>query len=509
MKQTNARQIHCYIKTLSPIHIGCDEVYEPTGFVLDKPNKHLTVFEAVDFVRALSPEDRDRFAQICRQGTISSLIEIYKFMKNRPIEGRRVNVCDDFILHYDQVLSIPANDQKKIQQELNKFEIPRTSFLPKDKRPYLPGSSIKGALRTGYLNFQEKLKGLAKSKRQFKKASDLEHELMDFTGIKDDPFRMVKVSDFMPVGDVTTRIVYAVNIKKAAPDKQTRGLPLLFEVIPAGAEFQGVITVEEPANGSGIKQPVKLMQLMDGVSAFYVREKVREEREIDGIGTAALDTVSKEGVLIRCGRHSGAECVTIEGHRQIRIMGKRGEKPADKKGATTIWPASEKRRPGNLKNLNPFGWAAICVKSEEDQAKFDSRERAYTKAQDEKRRQQNEAALEKERANQQKIAQEKLQAEEAEKEKLVRKQREAELAAMSPEEREVEEITASSVTEEKVNIVFKKIGGYPEKMQKKAAGLIKAFWQENNNWEKSDFSTKQWKKARERIQEIKNILGES
>ena len=32
----NKQTFKCYIKTLSPIHVECDEVYEPTGFVMDE-----------------------------------------------------------------------------------------------------------------------------------------------------------------------------------------------------------------------------------------------------------------------------------------------------------------------------------------------------------------------------------------------------------------------------------------------------------------------------------------
>ncbi|NTU63262.1 MAG: hypothetical protein HGB05_07630, partial [Chloroflexi bacterium] len=39
-----------------------------------------------------------------------------------------------------------------LKQELNKFAISRTSYTPYDGMPYVPGTSLKGALRTAYLN---------------------------------------------------------------------------------------------------------------------------------------------------------------------------------------------------------------------------------------------------------------------------------------------------------------------------------------------------------------------
>ncbi|NLA75012.1 MAG: hypothetical protein GX846_06050, partial [Deltaproteobacteria bacterium] len=38
-----------YIKTISPIHIGCDEVYEPTGFAIDEKSNQMVVFDPFVF----------------------------------------------------------------------------------------------------------------------------------------------------------------------------------------------------------------------------------------------------------------------------------------------------------------------------------------------------------------------------------------------------------------------------------------------------------------------------
>ncbi len=82
------------------------------------------------------------------------------------------------------------------------------------------------------------------------------------------------------------------------------------------------------------------------------------------------------------------------------------------------------------------------------------------------------------------------------------------LDAMTPEEREILELKDPDVAEEKINIAFKKLDEYAPENQYAAAEIIKNYWQAQKRWTKKDFSTKQWKTAREKIAKIKSILGE-
>ena len=230
-----------FIRIQSPVHIGCDEVYEPMSFVVDEDACTLTAFDSLDFFRNISTVDKTRFGDICRKGTIASLLELNQFMQGKKAEGYRVKTCQGFIDHYKQNLSMRPGDQRKIQNEINKFSIFRTSFHVHTNLPYLPGSSIKGALRTAYLSTLQAHKKLPLGYRDAKK---LETDLLDGGSFNTDPFRFLKVSDFQPV-QVTTKIVYAVNEKKGQSERPRRGIPQIVEIIEPGAVFIGTIDVEE------------------------------------------------------------------------------------------------------------------------------------------------------------------------------------------------------------------------------------------------------------------------
>jgi CRISPR-associated protein Csm5 len=356
MKNYIKQTFRCYLKILSPIHLGCDEVYEPMGFILHEDIRKLVIFDPFLFISQMNTSDREKFSLIFKKGTITSILEIYKFFKGRTCEGRTIDVCSGFSKHYNETLSIPVHNEHRIRQELNRFVIERTAYQQGDERPYIPGSAVKGALRTAYLNALANDKHVPNQKGK-KAAQYLEQALLDGGRFETDPFRLVKVSDFMPVGEITTRIVYAVNEKKKQSSFKARGPYQIVEVIEPGAQFRGEITVEQPQKGAHINNPVKLEDLLKSVSWFYKKEKKREDAELFDIGityACAHETMR----LLRIGRHSGAESITIDGHRNILIRKGRGEKEFTNH-ATTLWLSSELPKSDNKRMLRPFGWAFL------------------------------------------------------------------------------------------------------------------------------------------------------
>jgi len=296
--------IKFYLQTISPIHIGCDEVYEPTGFVLDENARQMIVFDPLSFISQMGDADKAEFSQICARGTIASILEIYKFLKGRTAEGRHIDVCKAFVDHYHKTLAIPAKDKKKVQQELNRFKIERTSFLSIDYRPYIPGSAIKGALRTAYLNAMAKMKKVPTPRGKYA-AKNLEKELLDGGAFDTDPFRLVKISDFRPVGKVKTRVVYAVNEKKMPSEFEARGPYQILEVVQPGALFEGEIAVDTPQTRGCIKSPISIQNLLDSCARFFRKEKKREDDELKPIQIPGVQVSdNKDMFLIRLGRHS-------------------------------------------------------------------------------------------------------------------------------------------------------------------------------------------------------------
>lgn len=362
------KPIKIRLHVLSPIHIGCDDVYEPTSFVIDENKKKLIEFDPIKFVKALNDKQRIEFLKVCSG---DNLLAIMKFIKTYGInlKGKEVDIAEELIIHYKKVLGMSSFDKKAV---INQFTMNKTAYNPQSNMPYIPGTSLKGSMRTAYLSALAAVKQIKGYKG---KSKDLETQLLggDFAT---DPFRMVKVSDLLPVGNVKTKIVYAVNKKKKKSDmsllSEKGGAYQIFETIQRDSVFEGVINIQQPEQTAGISDPVKDKNLLLSAHRFYagnLKQEITPLNEALGIkhkvGMAAntqfKDRFKEDVFLIRLGRHSGAEAVTIEGNRNIKIMQGKDKKPKYDDQATTLWLASEEPRPTNNNGLLPFGWAALEV----------------------------------------------------------------------------------------------------------------------------------------------------
>jgi len=359
------------IEILSPVHVGTGEVYEPTDFFVHEKERYLGVIDFDKLCEYLSASEIKTFMELCREGSLSALLRLYDFIDQKcldllhqGIDGfviRQVALCAGFIDHYQKVKQLSG---RRIQQEFNRFTIHRTAFSSNESMPILPGSAIKGAIRTAVLN-KRCTNARGSSWRDYCQGArcdgkQLESEILGYPkfDFEKDPFRLVKISDFFPVGQVKTKIVYAVNYRKQGA--LGRGPYQMFEIIEPGATFEGEMTLLESERRSGIRFPISFEEILEALRTFYEKEKDREFDELGEI-EVRFPTVPREGFPLRLGRHSGAECVTIEGFRHIKIMQGRGQRPRFLDHATTVWLASEYPRPRTNSALEPFGWAVFMV----------------------------------------------------------------------------------------------------------------------------------------------------
>ncbi|MCF8025655.1 MAG: type III-A CRISPR-associated RAMP protein Csm5 [Desulfobacteraceae bacterium] len=507
MTQENS-SFDCVLKVVSPVHLGCGEVYEPTCFTVDEENNEMTVFDPIFFIADMEEEERLAFSGICRKGTVESILELYNFLRKKKPQGRTVALCNGFVDHYRKVLALNPRD-KNFSRQLNQFQIERTAFRPADQRPYIPGSAIKGALRTAYANMAAGVKKTPPEERR--KGGALEKILLEYDPgrTETDPFRMVKVSDFQPAGYVAAKVVYAVNKKKSPGDKNPRGIAQIMEVIEPGAIFCGRISVDRGLGESVISNPASLEKLLEGAVRFYAGQNKRELSELSRAGLGGVEVgIDENRVPMRIGRHSGAECLTIEGHRSIRINTGKKKQDFSLDHATTVWLASETSNNQYNKGLRPFGWVQLQPMTGELEKKISAFETDFQQDREiALRRRQEEAERIRSEKEQERIAEEQRRQEQERKEREAAEEQAA-LEAMTPEEREIYELQQPGVSEEKMNIAFKKIDEYSPEGQKAVAAAIKAYWQASNKWVRKDFSQKQWKVAREKIAKIQSILGE-
>lgn len=454
------------ISTLSPVHIGCGEDYEPTNYVMDEQCLHY--FDVFGLADVLTEDDRKALDGINKER--SPLLKLQKFFYDRkeqfiPNKSFSRVVAYDLYKKYNNVIGKAANVESDGKPVINALEIARTSYNLHNGLPTIPGTSLKGAIRTALLNKRNEGKS---TQYDSKKAKSLEKDLLQGS-FETDPLRLLKIGDANFIESKAAlypRIAFENNVKRVPPkgNKPTKQLlSLMREVIPAfsAGAFSADLTVQDMLGVKNDKRPnLKLIPagIAKACNTFYVeifkRELVRflqrgcvqvawAERAQALLDLLAPFIVADAGMLVRVGRHSGAESVTLDGVRSIKIMKGPGKSPGYESQATTDWLAGDQEK--SEVNLMPFGWVFVDFNLPELNA---AREKLHTFLKDAAKnslaeqnqffektaqritglQEQQQKIMEREAIKQR----EKMEAEQAELAK------EAERAAMSPEQQAIE-----------------------------------------------------------------------
>lgn len=391
MNQRQVLRFKLRLEVLSPVHIGCDDSLDPTNFVIDPNSNTLYFFDLKSLVDLLTDREHLKLREISEKKSPMALVELYRFYRSilpklTKVATYSCKVPENLTQTYLRDLRI--TNERDIFNHFNRLTIPRTYYNPLNNCPVIPGSSLKGALRTGYMEGlfkhlqsstqrakDQSLNNLiidilninteTHRKRRFDLFIEFEKKILKFDDPSEDPFKHLIISDLTPATPFQTRVLYEVNLRKKDINRNNllgRGISLPIEVIPAGIVFEGEMTLEKqiaPEIAS-----INHRVLIDTNYNHYNRI-LKEERKLSnehGVKHIALNErqvkALKEGnaLILKLGKHSGAEAVTIDGLRKIEIRTTGGRKIMSDK-ATTWWVASELKR--NPNGAIPFGWVFL------------------------------------------------------------------------------------------------------------------------------------------------------
>jgi len=386
-----------YLTPLSPLHLGTDEDYRPTDYVMDEYGLH--VFDTAAAMQAMSAAQRQRLERIVSGKPNPEMVKaIQKFFGNlheplRGLSSHTVEVVPGVLQQYNERLGRAANRETGGRSVTNQLEIERTAYNPVSQQALIPGSGIKGAIRTALLNHRNGGNPLSRDLRNDRQGNrKLQQQLFEYKNMHQDPLRLLKLQDAIPnpqYPELASRKVYfAVNRRRSASkqgqdrrnSKQGPAQRLESQMPQAPRAFHGSMTV---ISMDQYRDDRRNRDLVPGFE-FSATEVARHcntfyrpllEEELNSMERAGyLDPQWKQEIgelldqleepfrkehafLIRLGRHSGAESVTVNGVREIRIMQGPGKKPRTASHGTTWWMAAEQE--DATTGLLPFGWAII------------------------------------------------------------------------------------------------------------------------------------------------------
>lgn len=374
---------------LTPIHIGCGIDFEPTNYVIDEE----VLFAFEPSLARLADADRKALVSAVSAKGDAAIRSVQKFFHDRRalfvgVSHVVVAVSPGVAQQYTARVGQVAQHETGGGRVANQLEIERTAHHPHTGSPFLPGSSLKGAMRTTWL---DGLNGGAGKAAEDKSASDVERRLLG-GAFHTDPFRLLRVADAAGA-DVLAKVVFATNHKKRiVMDEngqvvQAQGPTTRRETIVGGQyrslgseirlDFLGGRDHRDregrPLAPVVAKRIADFESLARACNRFYLARleaelRVLEERIFtapawsEGFRKLIADLRrhldAGAVMLLRVGRHSGAESVTLDGIRNIRIMSGKGQPPQwSPVGAKTLWLAAD--RENDRSGLLPFGWLLI------------------------------------------------------------------------------------------------------------------------------------------------------
>ena len=383
---------------LSPIHIGTGDSYEPTNYIIDDGT--LYEFDTGGAMAALTAQDRDNLDKITKGKPDTHMLkDVQRFFYSRrealkPWAVNAIPVLDGVANLYANRVGQTANQEKGGEQAINRLEIDRTAYNPITRQPVLFGSSIKGAIRTALLdkvNNKQRAsepKGLHEFQGRLLKYRHIERGHLQ---LELDPLRLVSIGDaaWQNKADKPTSQVYLAVNRKKSPVKDEHvnirqalgeNLYQILECVPAfyAHTFVGQLTLQNVGTESHPKLPAAEFRysaaaIANACNKFYIPIFSKEIKllidrgYLDENWKKTADQLfklitekrkSNQAFLLRVGRHSGAEAMTLEGVRKIKIKGK-GLDYTIEEQAKTLWLAAQHK--DQPTDLLPFGWVLVEI----------------------------------------------------------------------------------------------------------------------------------------------------
>lgn len=363
---------------LAPVHIGCGVDFEPTNYVVDEG----VLFHFDPSRVKLDALDRDRLIKAADAGP-DALPRIQAFFHERrdrfaAAATIAVPLAAGVAAQHAARIGQIAQREQGGRQVNNQLQIERTAHHPHTGAPLIPGSSLKGAIRTAWLDHLNRGRG----REQGERSPQLEKRLLGGS-FETDPFRAVMIADAMGAG-LASKVFFSTNHRKrqaretTAPLSKRENLVARRECI-LGGQFAALSSEVRLASLPGSHPPDKLpksllrwQDLAIACNRYYEPRLHKELALLDDRRFCdpawisqmnellqALGPALKAGdcFLLRVGRHSGAENVTLDGVREIRITQAKGSwRIGD--AATTLWLAAEHEN-ATRGALLPFGWVLV------------------------------------------------------------------------------------------------------------------------------------------------------
>lgn len=347
MPPTQLSHFKVNLHILSPIHVGTGQELDPFSFVIR--DKQLCLIDLVKWMQEYPEKE-----------------ELYSIMGSDDFVYVRTFIAEKLDISRAMLCSIPVDSQEllKTYQRAIQEKDPRNQVLINPMmrnevtmEAFIPGSSIKGAIRTAIANQFVQTAGVT-SGDSGRGPSDYNQKI--FGSINKDPMRWLKLSD-VSLKESGTVIVeakeYSMNPMKALTPKghveaafnlchmmKSVTYPIRFSMAPF--RLHGKVVDPEFVVNSLYRFYVPKYE--EEYTRFFRPQRATEiQKGIIPMNKAVAGLKTNES-LIRIGHFSHVECVTLDEVRNPKT--RRG-----RDGRSLPWGTTRTLANG----IYPFGWAKL------------------------------------------------------------------------------------------------------------------------------------------------------
>lgn len=367
----------CRLIPLTPIHVGASETIALEDYFL--ANGKLTRFHPPSVVRAMSEAERKRLLALLGGGDVNmpdALKLLRQWAQKTPAS-------------WIYSIDVGPASRQALSEAVEMVDTRRGEVHPLiwnevKREAVLPGSAIKGAIRTALLSsivastvqknaawkadWEERLKNVQDGKAMAYLAKQLEQQLLcqNHEDTEWDPFRFLKVSD-VAIAPQFVRLDRAVVLGPGGSDAPAK-IQLHFERIRSASdegeapqlEFRLVLEKQEKAWREEVRPYLQKVpsadSLIQSLRFHYINRAAAEARRFPvlyaGNWSRWIEQAKQQGwALIRLGRFSHFESLSVQGLR--RTLDRRKQWITEGTSRTYCTPDGTKKM--------PFGWALLHI----------------------------------------------------------------------------------------------------------------------------------------------------
>lgn len=346
------------IQILSPVHIGSGQDIDPLEYVVKDG-----IFYRLNLPAFLSQMDGSLRAEFNRKVADSNPVVLREFIY-RYIDPER------YCCFRADAGAFEEKYRQNLKNPNTKLEITLMTRAPGNWQAYIPGSSVKGAVRTAIVSELAKVK-----KPQNPKPKCFENDVLGCSNPRTDPFRCLKISDaLLPQAPtfIDKAEIFKLN-KQEGPDPA--GIQMFYEQVFSMLDEEMICargtldlddqlpekrTFDRQENNqiSAVSMPLHIDQLAAACKAFYLPKMEAEHNkfyrsnpELETNSQQLLNVKYKDNEFpLRLGRFSHVECTTVDEYRKPQTRQGRDGRPLP-------WGVTRTLSAGKM----PMGWVKVSL----------------------------------------------------------------------------------------------------------------------------------------------------